>query len=106
VSVSLNNVANAACARGDLAGAERLFAESLDISRALAKELDTPQARRDLAIVLIRLAGVAEAQGDAVKTRANLLEARAEAVLFGRQQSVSDATEIVAFVDNALKRLS
>jgi hypothetical protein len=106
VSVSLDNVANAARAKGDLAAAERLFAESLDISRALAKELDTPEARRDLAIAFVNMAGVAEEMGEVVAVRDALLEARTAASLFGQSQSVSDAASIIAFVDNALRRLS
>jgi hypothetical protein len=58
-AVSLNSVANAAVARGDLAGAERTFAESLVISRALARELDTPEAKRDLSIALNNVANAA-----------------------------------------------
>jgi hypothetical protein len=63
VSVSLNKVAAAARARGDLAAAERLFAESPEISPAPAKELDTPEARRDLALCRLYLAGIAETRG-------------------------------------------
>ena len=64
VSVSLNNVADAARARGDLAGAERLFAESLELRRALARELDTPEARRDVSVSLNNVANAARARGD------------------------------------------
>ncbi len=64
VSVSLDNVANAARAKGDLAAAERLFAESLDIRRALARELDTPEARRDVSVSLDNVANAARAKGD------------------------------------------
>ena len=66
LSVSLNNVAGAALRRGDLAAAERLYAESLEVSRGLAGELGTPEARRDLSIAYERIAGLREEQGEAV----------------------------------------
>ncbi len=55
---------HAARAKGDLAAAERLFGESLDIRRALATELDTPEARRDVSVSLDNVANAARAKGD------------------------------------------
>ncbi len=64
MSVSLNNVANAARTRGDLFDAERLFSESLELRRALARELGTPDARRDLSVSLNNVANASRARGD------------------------------------------
>ena len=64
LSVSLNNVAGAALRRGDLAAAERLYGESLEVRRGLASELGTPEARRDLSIAYERIAALREEQGE------------------------------------------
>ncbi|MFO0453590.1 MAG: hypothetical protein ACK52I_33875, partial [Pseudomonadota bacterium] len=50
--------------KSDLATAERLYAEALDISRALARELDTPEARRDVSVSLNYVDHVAHVRGD------------------------------------------
>jgi hypothetical protein len=105
VSVSLNKVAAAARARGDLAAAERLFAESPEISPAPAKELDTPEARRDLALCRLYLAGIAETRGDVSAARIAIAEARVAAEAFGQQQPISDAEAIMAVVSEAIVRL-
>ena len=102
VSVSLDNVANAARARGDLVGAERLFAESLELNRALARELDTPEARRDVSVSLLYMAEVAAARGDTLSAVANLREARAAAEAFSLLEPISDAVEIIAAIDEML----
>jgi tetratricopeptide (TPR) repeat protein len=105
VSVSLDNVANAARARGDLAGAERLFAESLELSRALAKELDTPEARRDVSVSLIQMAEIAMLLDDASRAITLLSEARVAAEEFGGIQPMSDAKDIIDVIDGMLNRL-
>lgn len=46
--------------RDDLARSEELFVSALATTRALARELDTPEARRDVSVSLIYVAGLAE----------------------------------------------
>ena len=93
-------------ARIDLTRAEQLHNGALDEARALATELDTPEARRDLAVSFLNLAGMAEARGDLVMARTTLRDAREAAEAFGQRQALSDAADILAAVDEALRRMS
>ena len=65
LSVSLDNVGRVARAQGDWAQAERVYRESLEISRQLIDRLGgTPEALRDLSVSLDNVGRVASAQGD------------------------------------------
>ncbi|HVC60509.1 MAG TPA: tetratricopeptide repeat protein [Acetobacteraceae bacterium] len=103
--VSLVMLAQTLGTRGDLDGAKRLFEQGLGIVLDLQRQTGIAEYRRDLAVCYLALAGVAEAQGDLPAARSALLEARATADAFGRQQPISDATTITAAVDDALARL-
>jgi Flp pilus assembly protein TadD len=105
VSVSLNNVAQILAAKGDLEGARGLFEQSLDIVVGLQQQTGAAELGRDRAICHFNLARVAQAQGDLSAARAALIAAREAAEVFGRQQPISDAGDIVAAVDAALARL-
>ncbi|MCL2781875.1 MAG: hypothetical protein FWD74_10405 [Actinomycetia bacterium] len=59
LSVSLNNVARVAEARGDWAAAGDGYGESLGLARELAERLGTPEATRDLSVSLNNVARVA-----------------------------------------------
>jgi tetratricopeptide (TPR) repeat protein len=65
LSVSLDNVGKVAHAQGDWALAERVYRDSLEISRQLIDRLGgTPDALRDLSVSLDNVGEVASAQGD------------------------------------------
>ena len=64
LSISLDNVAGIARARGDLDQAETAYTESLTLLRGLYEQLGTPEATRDLSISLDNVAGIAQARGD------------------------------------------
>jgi tetratricopeptide (TPR) repeat protein len=64
LSVALNKLGDIALMRGEVEEAQRLFAESLDIARALAAELGTPESRRDLSVSLERLGDIALMRGE------------------------------------------
>jgi hypothetical protein len=51
-------------AKADLARSEQLHCDALADARALAKELDTPEARRDVSVSLDNVANAARAKGD------------------------------------------
>ena len=53
---------------GDLVQSEKLYRDALEITRALARELDTPEARRDVSVSLDNVANAARARGDLVGT--------------------------------------
>ena len=64
LSISLDNVGDAASALGRLEDAERAYAESLAVSRVLRERLgDTPQVLRDLSISLNKMGDAARALG-------------------------------------------
>ena len=86
--VSLRNRAIAAslladCLRSDaeseadLALAASLYAEALEIARALRERLGTPQAERDVSVSLNNVAGIARARGDLAAAQAAYAEALA-----------------------------
>ena len=50
--------------KDDLIRSYDLFRAALDITRALARELDTPEARRDVSVSLDNVANAARARGD------------------------------------------
>ena len=64
LSVSLDNVGQAAQAQGEWSQAEQAYRESLEIRRELAARLGTPEAQRDLSVSLHNVGRVAQAQGE------------------------------------------
>jgi len=86
-------------------GAEHLFAESLELRRALAKELDTPEARRDVSVSLILMAEMAMLLDDASRAITLLKEARVAAEECGGIQPMSDAKDIIDVIDGMLNRI-
>ena len=90
---------------GDLVQSEKLYRDALEITRALARELDTPEARRDVSASLINLAGIAETREDLPAAVEKLKAARAEAEAFGLMQPVSDATNLTTTIDQMLARM-
>ncbi|MBZ8143535.1 hypothetical protein CLD22_27305, partial [Rubrivivax gelatinosus] len=62
-------------AQGDWAQADALYRESLEVSRTLARELNTPEAWRDVGVSLWRLAATSRQQGEIQVSCALLQEA-------------------------------
>ena len=62
--MSLDKTGDLARARGDHAGAKAAYQECLELRRALATQLDTPQAQRDLAVSLYNMTRVNLSLGD------------------------------------------
>lgn len=108
VSVSLDDVGDAAMARGDLDVAETAFRESLAIRRALALTPD-PRAQADLAVALHHLGTVARERGllaSALTTFRECLAIRRELAAklntFDAQRDFSEALDDVGSVTSAL----
>ncbi|MEC7123468.1 MAG: hypothetical protein VXX13_10790, partial [Pseudomonadota bacterium] len=70
LSRSLDPIGDLAQARGDHAAAEATYQESLELRRALAAQLDTPQAQCDLTISLYNMTRVTLGLGDKDQARA------------------------------------
>lgn len=89
----------------DLSRSEKLYLCALELSRALARELDTPEARRDVSVSLVNLARIADARGNPSQATLHLKEARASAEAFGTLQPISDSEDMIAAIDQLLDHL-
>ena len=90
--------------RNDLIRSEELLNDALSTTRALARELDTPEARRDVSVSLVQLSAIAGARGDTSRAVTLLKEARVVAKEFGSLQPLSDATDIIEAIDGVLNQ--
>ena len=97
--ISLDNQewwSNAASTSGALQTAERLARSVLAHRRGVAKELGTPESRRDVSVSLLTVAGIEEARGELDAAMAKYEESLAIHRLFAKELGTPESLRDVS----------
>ena len=105
MSVSCIKVGDVAWAQGKLVEAETLYREGLALTRSLAGELGTPEARRDVSVSCIKVGDTARAQGKLGEAETPCREGMESARAYRQQQPCPDADAMVTYFEEKLRSL-
>ncbi|RLJ20142.1 hypothetical protein DJ030_07620 [bacterium endosymbiont of Escarpia laminata] len=103
--MSWDRLGDIALQQGEIDGAKAAFQKVLEISEALAGELNTPEARRDLAVSHAKLAQLAEAKGKLERALQGFLDGLEQASIYQTMMPSPDADQIVADFEGEIQRL-